>query len=73
MLDLGPEELSPNHLAEFIALWNKLQTVNQLPDTPDQIIWKLSPNGLYSSSSAYQAQFLGTTVSTFHEFALQTA
>jgi hypothetical protein len=33
--------------------------VVSLSSVPDKFVWKWSPNGLYSSSSAYAALFLG--------------
>jgi hypothetical protein len=44
---------------EFTYLWTQLQTVDLCPGVPDQIEWKLSANGEYSTKSAYMAQFLG--------------
>ena len=44
---------------EFVNLWTRLQSVELCPGVPDQIEWKLSANGEYSTKSAYMAQFLG--------------
>jgi hypothetical protein len=43
-------------IQEFSILWDKIQEVH-LIDDPNSITWKLSNSGVYSSSSAYLAQF----------------
>ena len=48
------------HLLEFAHLWGLLRNVVRHNDQPDNIKWKLSSSGEYSSKSAYEAQFLGT-------------
>ena len=53
--------LTTTHLAEFVALWNRLQNVQLQPNQEDQISWKLTPSAQYSAASAYKAQFLGCT------------
>ncbi|KAF8724625.1 hypothetical protein HU200_020895 [Digitaria exilis] len=45
-----------DEINQYVELWGMLQQV-QLNDQPDNIIWRFSTNGTYSSSSAYQAQF----------------
>ena len=45
-------------MAEFVYLWEAVQEV-QFSDSPDLITWKWTANGLYSSKSAYDIQFLG--------------
>ncbi|KAF8701016.1 hypothetical protein HU200_033908 [Digitaria exilis] len=45
-----------DEINQYVELWGMLQQV-QLNDQPDNIIWRFSANGTYSSSSAYQAQF----------------
>ncbi|WVZ55170.1 hypothetical protein U9M48_005869 [Paspalum notatum var. saurae] len=46
-------------LEEFISLWNLLEDI-QLSDQEDSIQWKWTANGIYSSKSAYMAQFHGS-------------
>jgi hypothetical protein len=47
--------LTAAHLAEFATLWTKLQNVHRLPNQEDQISWKLTRSGQYSTASAYKA------------------
>ncbi|XP_010233463.1 uncharacterized protein LOC104583303 [Brachypodium distachyon] len=47
-------------LDEFVSLWQRLQVVVLHPDTPDSITWRWTSDGIYTSSSAYKAQFLGS-------------
>jgi len=46
-------------MAEFILLWEAVQEV-QFSETPDEITWKWTANGRYSSKSAYEIQFAGS-------------
>jgi hypothetical protein len=56
--------LSVEHISQFVTLWRALQDIQLDPSTPDKITWKFSKDGNYSSSSAYNMQFLGQTSST---------
>ena len=46
-------------MAQFIVLWDAVQQI-QLTDRPDEIVWRWSANGTYTSKSAYLAQMRGT-------------
>lgn len=61
LANIDPHQITVHHLLELANLWNRLQAVTLLPDSPDQITWTLTANGSYSSASAYQAQFFGAT------------
>ena len=50
-------------MVEFVTLWDLVQQVT-LTDQADQLLWRWTANGAYSSKSAYLAQFNGT-YSTF--------
>lgn len=50
--------LTQAEIRQFVDLWIQLQTV-QLQPQDDQIHWRFTPDGKYSSKSAYEAQFLG--------------
>jgi len=45
--------------SQFVALWDAVQQI-QLTDTPDQIFWRWTANGTYTTKSAYLAQLKGT-------------
>jgi len=45
-------------IRQFVDLWIQLQMV-QLQPQDDQIHWRLTSDGKYSSKSAYEAQFVG--------------
>ena len=47
-------------LKEFITLWTKIQQVSLDPNIQDDIVWTRTPNGEYSSKSAYLMQFQGS-------------
>jgi hypothetical protein len=50
------DDIPVTRIQEFSILWDKIQEVH-LIDDPKSITWKLSNSGVYSSSSAYLAQF----------------
>jgi hypothetical protein len=49
---------SVEQMAEFVVLWDPEQQI-QLVDRPDEIIWRWTANGCYTSKSAYLAQLKG--------------
>ncbi|XP_066311257.1 uncharacterized protein [Miscanthus floridulus] len=49
-------------LVEYLRLWDMVENVQLQPNVPDRVIWKWTSGGVYSSSSANQAFFLGRTV-----------
>jgi hypothetical protein len=51
------------HIRQYISLWVKLSEVSLNEDVEDEISWNLTDNGIYSSTSAYHAQFFGATLS----------
>jgi len=46
-------------MSQFVVLWDAVQQV-QLTDRPDEIVWRWTANGAYTSKSAYLAQLKGT-------------
>ncbi|WVZ92634.1 hypothetical protein U9M48_038683, partial [Paspalum notatum var. saurae] len=46
-------------IEEFVSLWIRLQHTHLRENIADSITWKWTPDGIYSTSSAYRAQFLG--------------
>jgi hypothetical protein len=53
--------LTIQHLREYIHLCVELQSVHLREDVEDSILWNIMPNGEYTSSLAYLAQFFGST------------
>lgn len=51
---------TPSQLYEFVNLWTLLARTNLDPDRDDSISWKWTSSGVYSSASAYAAQFHGS-------------
>ncbi|KAJ1263036.1 hypothetical protein BS78_09G153900 [Paspalum vaginatum] len=47
-------------IEEFVSLWIRLQHTHLQVDVVDSITWKWTPDRIYSTSSAYRAQFLGS-------------
>jgi hypothetical protein len=45
------------HLTQFITLWNLIVATVIQPDREDTIVWTQTSHGLYTTSSAYKAQF----------------
>jgi hypothetical protein len=48
-------------LVQYVRLRERLQSVVLDPYTSDHMVWKWSPSGSYSASSAYAAMFHGQT------------
>jgi hypothetical protein len=46
--------LQPNR--EFVPLWEEIQVINRNESVEDEIMWKWTTNGDYSTSSAYRIQ-----------------
>ena len=55
--------LTFEHIEQFATLWEKLSNVILTPGVDDAIFWKFTKDGVYSASSAYNAQFEGHTAS----------
>jgi len=48
-------------LYQYLLVWDLLRNVVLNPLQSDQFVWKWSPDGKYSASSAYRAFFHGST------------
>jgi hypothetical protein len=49
-----------DHIVQYAKLWEMISNLHlELNDTPDEIIWNLSKDGLYSAKSSYNMQFAG--------------
>jgi hypothetical protein len=58
---------SLQHLHQFVQLWVALQNVQLHENVEDDIIWRLTASGSYTTKSAYEVQFLGSTYSIMHK------
>ncbi len=59
--DLTLDAASPitiNLAEQLVRLWEAVRNVQLDSEEPDQIAWKFTSNGHYTSSSAYHAQYL---------------
>ena len=55
--------ITGQHVREFFILWMLIHDIHLDIHSEDDIIWKHSSDGSYSASTAYNAQFLGLTLS----------
>jgi hypothetical protein len=55
-------DVSVEALMEYLTFWDLLQEVELQQDSQDKLIWRLSPTGVYSASSAYEALFQGAVL-----------
>ena len=62
--DINLEAITAIHFAQFAILWERLQSI-LTPGTLDHIVWTLSDSGVYSTGSAYRAQFAGAISCSF--------
>jgi hypothetical protein len=54
-------------LTQFLHVHDKVADTILRPDTPDAVVWKLTSDGQYSTTSAYQFQFEGSIRFTFQD------
>ena len=55
------------HIHEYIRLWVQLSEVNLQEEVEDSITWNLTASGEYSTTSAYNTQFLGVVHSVMNK------
>ena len=48
------------HVEEFVSLWIRIHNIQLQPGVQDSIAWKWTPDGKYSTRSAYRIQFQGS-------------
>jgi hypothetical protein len=48
------------HIEKFVSLWIRIQEVHLVQGVKDSITWKWTPDGNYSTRSAYRIQFRGS-------------
>jgi hypothetical protein len=60
-------DFSLDHLSQFVELWNLIQNFNLVDNIEDDISWRLTDDGQYNTKSAYEVQFIGSTLSTLHK------
>jgi hypothetical protein len=56
-------DISVAALFEYLTIWDILEEIELRQDTPDKHIWRLSPIGAYTVSSAYDALYQGALCS----------
>ena len=64
-LDLHNVHFSAVHFSEYCDLRHQVSQATLQPDIPDNIDWKLTADGMYTTKSAFDAQFLGSTSTNF--------
>ena len=55
--------LSMEHIEQFCGLWKRLVAVHLQDNLAADLTWTLTTDGIYSSASAYTAQFKCSIVS----------
>ena len=70
--DIAVEAFTAEHIGQFVQLWDLISDIQLSPDIEDSIIWTLSPNGCYSASSAYKAQFMTALPCSFGSIVWKT-
>jgi hypothetical protein len=63
-ISIPNNQTSPN---QFVQLWVLIQNVHLVEDVEDDIHWKLTSNGEYSTASAYNLQFFDLIESSFYK------
>lgn len=57
--------LSTHHIHQFVGLWSKTNQIHLTQGIQDEILWKQTTNGIYSSRFAYSLHFLGSFETNF--------
>ena len=70
--DISVQQFTTQHISQFITLWDSLQGITLTPGTTDTILWTLTTSGCYTASSAYKAQFQGSTHCSFKSLVWKT-
>jgi hypothetical protein len=60
MSSLREKITSAIHIEEFVSLWIRIQDVHLQQGVRDSITWRWTPDGVYSTRSAYRIQFKGS-------------
>jgi hypothetical protein len=60
MHSLRGEITTAVHIEDFVSLWIRIQDVHLQQGTQDSITWRWTPDGAYSTRSAYRIQFKGS-------------
>jgi hypothetical protein len=61
------DDFSLEHLSRFVELWSLIQNFHLNENLEDDISWRLTENGHYTTKSAYELQFLGSTLSSLYK------
>ncbi len=56
----SPDAITVELLDQIVTLWSIIQSVQLSPDVTDEITWKFTNHGEYTTSCAYKMQFLGS-------------
>lgn len=56
-----------HHIKQFLRLWTRINQTHLTPVVPDDITWKLTLEGIYSSKYVYALHLLGSTATNFKQ------
>jgi hypothetical protein len=65
-IDLGKIN-NMDYLRQFVELWGLIESIQLRDGVEDDIVWRLTANGEYSSKSAYEIQFIGAIASNMNK------
>lgn len=66
-IDLVCPLMTGEEIREYVDLWEVIQLQERDVNADDEITWRWTPNGEYTTRSAYRIQFIGRTkTSLFH-------
>ena len=64
-LNFHNAHFSTAHFREYCDLWHQVSQTRLHQDIPDNITWKLTADGTFRTKSAYEAQFVGSSSTSF--------
>nr|BAD17239.1 cyst nematode resistance protein-like [Oryza sativa Japonica Group] len=63
---LGTTGWTTDLIDQLVGVWSVVQTIHLVEHEEDNITWKLTTHGEYTTTSAYNAQLLGITATNFN-------
>lgn len=59
--------LTSQHIQQFVGLWTTISQIHLDTNCLDEITWRLTPEGIYSTKSTYALHFLGSTSTNYQK------
>ena len=68
-----PAVLSSQTIQQLLQVWERVSQITLDTSAADEIIWRLNSRGEYTAKSAYELQFIGSTVTDYNRTIWKTS